>query len=166
MAKVIGSLKGKSTRYKEVKKNIRNHAYNFVRNEPLAKMEEIVGPFESDIVFVTQQFTSDDGHLITQVFPRRGIPVQNPSPDVSDTYDLYKALDDGTNRRYYVLPDEFRNETFPNSLNTISQNYNRNDLRYVGPIFEGIAPRNWGKLIIEEYGPRFESIINRTIAQI
>ena len=117
-----------------------------------ARMEEITSPFETGFEFETIEKESN-GNLLLSVVPKRESISRTTGGEV-DSWVLFNTLDLGsTNAARVVLPDDFSNETFPNSLVTRGANYDRNQIVVLHnqPFDQEMEPRYWSRNLREEY---------------
>lgn len=119
------------------------------------RYEEVVAPFRTDFTFeITSEERGDyfqfNVRPILQDIPRS---ANNPERGDVSSWILFNTLDlgsDGAARIY--LPDEFGNESAPNSLATHTENYDRDKIFVdASQKDQGMEPRNWSQLIREEY---------------
>lgn len=128
-----------------------------------AKLEEIVQPFDSRISFRTNSDeTTED--FITNVSPTDDVAGLNAADDQVTSKELFNWLDAGTDIRYVGMPDEFSNETSPNSLNTSHADYNRNDIFFLKEPTVGIDARQFLKQIDELYRNLYRTQMINTIS--
>lgn len=156
MSKLLGGLKGKLG-ISKVLNTIENAVEKDLNTYVKRRYEEITEPFETDFTFEVVKEDGNDGAK----FIVRPIEVMIPRSDNPDrgsvsSWVLFNALDLGsTGTAKVYLPDNFANETSPNSLKTSSQQYDRNAI-FVDGTKKGkdMEPRNWSRLIVEEYDAR------------
>lgn len=106
------------------------------------KLEEIVGPFDARITFRT---TSDEsnGNYTTNISPTDQTATLNAAGDIVTSIDLFRWLDEGTKERWVSMPEDFRNETTPNSLGTQHADYEKDNIFFLNEPETGIEARNF-----------------------
>jgi hypothetical protein len=112
------------------------------------KLDQIVSPFETNIPFQTIiRSEGDKKRIIVQPIP--GIYSSNRVRGVIETATLFRYLNDGTSKRYAVMPDDFANETFPGTLNTVAQRYSRRRIYLDTIARRGVEGRRWLEILEE-----------------
>lgn len=124
--------------------------YQFAEKVYEKKLADIVAPFETDIPFQTILDDSKNNSII-RVEPIPGIYSSNRVSGEIETATLFKYLNDGTNTNYAVMPDDFSNETFPGTLNTVASRYNRKRIFLDFNKGGGIQGRRWLEILEEMY---------------
>lgn len=106
------------------------------------KLDDIVSPFETDIPFQTV-IDKANGKKTIRVEPMPGIYSSNRVRGEIETSTLFRYLNDGTSINYAVMPDDFANESFPGTLNTVAQRYNRKRIYLDFDKNRGMEGRRW-----------------------
>lgn len=135
-----------------------------IGEEVKKELQEIVSPFNSSINIVAIYRQDSDGYIVEVMGNPNDVATINAANNSVSSHDLFKFLDGGTSVRYVGMPDDFRNETTPNSKDTTSQEYDRDEIYFRrNPITPGIEARNWLKLIKEETGPKLKENLDKAI---
>lgn len=124
--------------------------YNFAEKVYEKKLDEIVSPFETDIPFQTV-IEEKSNNVNIRVEPIPGIYSSNRVRGEIETATLFRYLNDGTNTNYAVMPEDFSNETFPGTLNTVAARYNRKRIYLDFGKTRGIEGRRWLEILEEMY---------------
>lgn len=116
----------------------------------MARLQELVQPFDSRIEFQVQSRYAE-GNYITNISPTDDIAGINAADKPVTSKELFTWLDEGTSVTTVVMPDEFSNETSPNSLDTSHADYDREEIYFSGNIYPGMDARNFLKQIGDLY---------------
>lgn len=126
------------------------------------KLVEIVEPFDSRITF-TLISENNKGNYVTNIAPSDVIAGTNLADTPVTSKQLFQWLDEGTNENWIGVPDEFDNETFPNSLHTTSVDYDREKLFFLDEPRVGIDARNFLEQINDLYKHVYRNRMSSTI---
>ena len=131
----------------------------FVERRHLSEFQKIVAPFETEIPFHVVRI-DNNGDTAFHVEPIPGIMFTRdnslPDPGEFETASLFYVLNDGLENRRALMPDDFDNETSPNSLQTSYKNYSRNRILVKKRFRFKIEPRNWVELVEQKYRNEME----------
>jgi hypothetical protein len=127
------------------------------------KLEEIVAPFESRISFQTKS-DFDGDEFVTNISPKDDFAGLNAADDPVSSLDLFKWLDEGTSERWVSMPEDFQQESTPNSLTTQHISYDRDDIFFFSEPVAGIEARNFLSQIDELYRNLYRLQMNQAIA--
>ncbi len=128
------------------------------------ELEQIVAPFQSNVSIVVIDRKDSRDYIVEIMGNPNDSATTNAAGSAVSSHDLIKFLDGGTSIQYVGVPEGFSNETTPNSKDTSSKDYDRDDIYfYRRPYPDGIEARNWFKLLIDDYGPQIKQRFNRTI---
>jgi hypothetical protein len=134
---------------RELQKAAEDDAAKFFKR----RYEEITAPLDTEFTFEIVELENDDT-VSYQVRPVETMIQRTTGTggEVSSTI-LFNTLDQGSeNAKLVILPDDFENETSPNSTSTGSADYERSNI-FVNSNYPGkdMEARNWSVLIAEEY---------------
>lgn len=154
---------------RDVKKQVESDAAELLKQE----LETVVQPFSYAKFNFTIEDNSDEDSIKLEVLPvdEDLSRADKPERGTVNSRILFKVLNEGNEgpMAFRVYPDEFENETSPDSLQTSSKDYDR-DLIFVDSSKPGkdIEARNWTELIREKHEQnmvrRTEKVV-RTAAQ-
>jgi hypothetical protein len=148
MAKAI---LGKVPKLKNIKDTLISGQVTIAQSAHAERLRSIVGSFETNIPIIVDN-SLDGDTFTTHIGPDETATTTNAMGQTVRTADLLFWLDQGTSVRYAVMPDDFRNETFPGSLDTRGVAYNREGIYInINDPKPGIAARNYMYLINENY---------------
>ena len=118
------------------------------------RYDEITLPFDTDFNFEIVEL-SDWTYNVRPI--RDVIERTTGTGGFVNSWILFNALDLGSeNAKLVLLPDNFDNETFPTSLVTRRQDYNREEvLAFFNREGKDMEPRRWSALLITEYEEKF-----------
>lgn len=116
----------------------------------MARLQELVQPFDSRIEFRVQS-RYNAGSYVTNISPTEDVAGTNAADKPVTSKELFTWLDEGTSVTTVVMPDEFSNETSPNSLDTNHADYDREEIYFSGNIYPGMDARNFLKQIGDLY---------------
>lgn len=126
------------------------------------RLEEIVGPLESDIkivVTIDKNISKAKVLIHGQIGDTASI---NAAGDPVSSHDLFRWLDEGTDVRYAIMPDDFSAESSPSSTSTTHKDYDRDrifiDTDNPRP---GIEARKWLEQVSKELEGTFILNIKR-----
>lgn len=147
---------------RKVKAQIRSYAISSFQR-PLQK---IVNPFHNDIYIETVTKTTGDVFTAT-VQARKGIEtVSRVSNKPIDSADVFKFLNDGTKERWIGVPKDYQRASSPNSLITRFVENEQSKNYFLPSPTEGIAARNWTRLLAIEREPYTKKLFDRIIKQL
>jgi hypothetical protein len=133
-----------------------------IGDEIKEELTQIVSPFDSNIkVIAVNRIDSRD--YIVEIMGSGDTATINAAGEPVSSHDLLKFLDGGTSVRYVGMPNEFSNETTPNSKDTTHKDYDRDDIYFLSEPTIGMTARRWFKLLIEEFEPIIKERLNKEI---
>lgn len=132
---------------------IRREQANIANLYHKRQLEEVVAPFDSRITFRTLS-RYRNGDYVTNIAPTDEIAGLNAADTPVTSKELFNWLDAGTSVTTVVMPDEFSNETIPNSIFTSHADYDRKEIYFSGNVYPGMDARNFLKLV----GDMFENV--------
>lgn len=118
------------------------------------RLYEVTAPFVTDFEFVIDK----TGEWEYSVRPRlTEIERTTATGGTVSSWVLFNTLDKGSEgAKLVLLPNDFENETSPNSLGTRSADYDRQGIVAIpSKLGQDMEARNWTDLIAEEYNNRF-----------
>ena len=115
---------------------------SIARNYYMAKLREIVAPFDSRIEFRIES-EMRNGDYITNISPTDDIAGQNAADTAVTSKELFRWLDEGTSLRWVGMPEDMQNETSPGSLATRGAGYDREEVYFFNEPRPGIDGRNF-----------------------
>jgi len=141
---------------------IRREQVEVAKQYHLKGLQEVVEPFDSRITFNVQS-RYDNGNYVTNIGPSDSVAGQNAADNDVTSKELFMWLDEGTSVTTVVMPEDFANETQPNSLNTSHVDYERKDIYFSGNIYPGMEARNFLALVGELYVNVYKNNMNNVI---
>lgn len=143
---------------------IRREQVEIAKQYHLKGLQDVVAPFDSRIEFNVQS-RYDGGNYITNIGPSDNIAGQNAADKDVTSKELFMWLDEGTSVTTVVMPEDFTNETSPNSIDTSHADYDREEIFFSGNIYPGMEARNFlrltGELYVNAYRNNMNSVIQR-----
>lgn len=112
------------------------------RNYYKTRLDMLVEPFDSRITFVVSHDFDGDTY-VTNISPSDTVAGLNAAEQPVTSKELFTFLDEGTSVSYVIMPDDFDNETSPNSLDTRHVDYRRDQIMFSSEPGSGIAARNF-----------------------
>jgi hypothetical protein len=129
-----------------------------------AALDALLVNFDTYIPIEVVDITLPNGDFSVEIRPVDGIETTNrASNQPITTKQLFEWLNDGTTSNYAVMPDDFKNKSFANSLETRRQNYAKHRIFLKKTSERGIDARNWIQLINERYAAEDVYQIEKTI---
>lgn len=129
-----------------------------IRNRILPELQELVSAFDTDIPITYEKDESGNDSIKFKIGPPNDVYFTRKTDGASIPVSaLFEWLDKGTDVRHAVFYGEYKPESFPNSLNTQSQD--NSDVKiYVSKEFNfpGIEARNWTTLLRDKYESEIE----------
>lgn len=100
-------------------------------------------------------------------FTRENSSTASGQSGTLTTAELFLYLDKGTDVNHADMPDDFNNETHPNSMSTSEKGYNRAGIYVNSKLFNynGLAARNWSELVKELYNDEWNQEILDAISE-
>lgn len=139
------------------------HETERVAREIKQELESVVQPLHSDIhILMDSERDSQDWVIDIYGNPNDTASI-NAAGDGVSSHDLLMWIDGGTSERWVAMPDDFDNETFPNSLSTRDVDYDREGIRFLDSPRPGIEARNWLKLLNEKHSPDIKRNISNVV---
>lgn len=112
------------------------------RNYYKARLDMLVEPFDSRITFnVEHDFDGDT--YVTNISPSDAFAGLNAAEQPVTSKELFIFLDEGTSVSYVIMPNDFDNETNPDSLSTRHVDYQRDKIMFSSEPGSGIVARNF-----------------------
>lgn len=135
-----------------------------IRQKHLKELNTVVKPFNSNIKMT---FTKDEANNITYtIHGMEGDTAStNAAGDSVSSHNLFMWLDAGTDVRYAHMPEDFENESSPNSLSTSRKDYDRDGI-YLGEPLTGIEARNWTKIVGDMHFRGWKQEIDKVVRKI
>lgn len=132
------------------------------------RLEDITAPFNTEFTFevVKTNFGDKIQFQTRPVFEE--IERTTGTGGTVNSWVLFNTLDLGSEgAKLVLLPDDFSNESFPNSLQTRSSGYNRKYIVAV-PSKSGkdMEPRNWSIILAEEFEATRPNNIKNNIGRL
>lgn len=171
MAKVNIILKGinldrliasnKQTQIAAIEQEV-NESAKFLLN----RYDEITAPFETNFEFEVVK----TGEWEYNIRPKNyDIERTTGSSGTVNSWVLFNTLDLGSeNAKRVLLPNDFENETSPNSTSTRSAGYDRKGIfAFFNKDGKDMEPRNWSLFLINEYINKYlgsNSLLEKNIA--
>ena len=162
------------SRVKTLKRDIQQDMEQQLAVDIVTRMDKVVAPFSyATFTFVIEDESTDDA-VVLKVLPKDEEldRASDPARGAVNSRVLFSVLNNGSNNQVFrAYPDDFENESSPNSLSTRSADYERDDI-YVDSSRPGrhIDPRNWTSLVREEYTPtgisKAKKIVSTTIGKL
>lgn len=112
------------------------------RNYYKTRLDMLVEPFDSRIEFEVDHAFDGDTY-VTNISPSDNFAGLNAAEKPITSKELFIFLDEGTSVSYVIMPDDFDNETTPDSLSTRHVDYQRDEIMFSSEPGRGIAPRNF-----------------------
>lgn len=138
---------------------IRAKQRELVKDTFLKELKELTEPFDTDLASQIVPYNKQyKNQYRTNVRIKPGSSfTRTSSTGGSVLYqELFNWLNDGTDNNYAFMPEDFANETFPNSLHTRSVAYNRFQIVVNKKLAklknkQGIEGRHWTELLSVKY---------------
>jgi len=150
------------SKFENIDVQIRAKQRDLVRETYLKELKELTSPFDTDL---SSQFYLYNKQYKNQY--RSNVRIKPESFERTSKYggqvtyqQLFNWLNDGTSVNYAFMPEDFSNETFPNTLHTQSVAYNRAMIFVNKKLAEkqnkpGLQARNWTEQLYQKYPPSY-----------
>lgn len=113
------------------------------------RFHEIVAPFESNIKMVATVDKSSSTYVVNIHGSKGDTATVNAAGDSVSSHDLFMWLDGGF-ERYTRMPDDFGNESFASSTDTVHRDYDREGIYFSDEPPIDVPAREWTRLVAEE----------------
>lgn len=131
---------------------LKNKQRKLIETNQLAELKQLLSEFANDIpVTIKEEFTDDKYIIAIGVDNENSTEIPNAAGGTTNSVDLFNYLNEGTEIRYAVMPQDYNRESFPNSLRTQRQNNAKHKIFLSNDNQGGIEGRHWLELLDEKY---------------